>query len=147
MPSVCNNAQLSCKIRRNFALESSCLSGKVLDAISENVFCYYHVGGAGGGFYSKGQDSRHEKTGKGGEGYLNGGKGGANHGGFGGGGGLHKKNRGAGGGGGYSGGSGGADEDISCGGGGGSFNNGTNQKNECCYNSAGHGKVIITFLK
>ena len=51
-----------------------------------------------------------------------------------------------GGGGGYSGGSGGANKDISCGGGGGSFNNGTNQQNECCYNTAGHGKVIITFL-
>ena len=48
--------------------------------------------------------------------------------------------------GGYSGGSGGANKDISCGGGGGSFNNGTNQQNECCYNTAGHGKVIITFL-
>ena len=47
---------------------------------------------------------------------------------------------------GYSGGSGGANKDISCGGGGGSFNNGTNQQNECCYNTAGHGKVIITFL-
>ena len=43
-------------------------------------------------------------------------------------------------------GSGGANKDISCGGGGGSFNNGTNQQNECCYNTAGHGKVIITFL-
>ena len=49
-------------------------------------------------------------------------------------------------GGGYSGGSGGANKNISCGGGGGSFNNGTNQQNECCYNTAGHGKVIITFL-
>ena len=105
------------------------------------------IGGAGGGFSSKGQDSRLNKTGKGGEGYLNGGEGGANHGGFGGGGGLHGNNGGAGGGGGYSGGSGGVNEDISCGGGGGSFNNGTNKKNECCYNSAGHGKVIITFLK
>ena len=51
-----------------------------------------------------------------------------------------------GGGGGYSGGSGGANKNISCGGGGGSFNNGTNQQNECCYNTAGHGRVIITFL-
>ena len=44
-------------------------------------------------------------------------------------------------------GSGGVNKDISCGGGGGSFNHGTNQQNECCYNSAGHGRVIITFFK
>ena len=67
--------------------------------------------------------------------------------GFGGGGGLHTVNKGPGGGGGYTGGSGGANDDISCGGGGGSFNNGTNQQNECCYNSAGHGWVNITFLR
>ena len=38
-------------------------------------------------------------------------------------------------------------EEFSCGGGGGSFNNGTNQQNECCFNRYGHGRVIITFLQ
>ena len=28
-----------------------------------------------------------------------------------------------------------------------SFNDGTNQQNECCYNSAGHGWVNITFFQ
>ena len=32
-------------------------------------------------------------------------------------------------------------------GGGGSFNSGTNQENECCYNTAGNGKVTITFIE
>ena len=32
-------------------------------------------------------------------------------------------------------------------GGGGSFNKGTNQQNECCSNSSGHGWVNITFLR
>ena len=36
---------------------------------------------------------------------------------------------------------------FSCGGGGGSFNNGTIQHNECCFNSYEHGRVIITFLQ
>ena len=31
--------------------------------------------------------------------------------------------------------------------GGGSFNKGTNQKNECCFNLYEHGRVIITFLQ
>ena len=53
---------------------------------------------------------------------------------------------GAGGGGGYSGGSSGDDKPDSCGGGGGSYNVGTNQKNECCFKTAGHGHVTITLL-
>ena len=32
------------------------------------------------------------------------------------------------------------------GGGGGSYNAGKNQQNECCYNTAGHGQVIITLI-
>ncbi|PFX23215.1 Neurogenic locus Notch protein [Stylophora pistillata] len=102
-------------------------------------------GGDGGGFYSNGQDATSSRIG--GSGYLQGGKGGEYGGGFGGGGGFRSFNRGPGGGGGYSGGRGGSNEHISCGGGGGSFNNGTNQQNECCYNSAGHGWVHVTFLK
>lgn len=51
-----------------------------------------------------------------------------------------------GGGGGYSGGSSGRDRGDSCGGGGGSYNTGTNQQNDCCFNTAGHGHVAITFL-
>ena len=31
-------------------------------------------------------------------------------------------------------------------GGGGSYNAGKKQQNECCYNSAGHGQVTITFV-
>ncbi|XP_022794457.1 fibrillin-1-like [Stylophora pistillata] len=103
-------------------------------------------GGGGGGLYSNGQNAG-SSSGKSGKGYLKGGKGGKHRGGFGGGGGFRERNRGAGGGGGYSGGKGGADQDISCGGGGGSFNNGTNQQNECCHNSAGPGWVTITFLQ
>ena len=113
------------------------------------------VGGSGGGFYSNGEDAKISfgKGGRGGRGFLAGGEGGAHQGGFGGGGGyrlVHEIPGGgggySGGSGGYSGGSGGETKDLSCGGGGGSFNNGTNQQNECCYNTAGHGKVIITFL-
>ncbi|XP_022794480.1 loricrin-like isoform X2 [Stylophora pistillata] len=109
-------------------------------------------GGGGGGFYANGQDSTCGKQycgekGKGGSGYLQEGEGGQYGSGFGGGGGFRSGNRGPGGGGGYSGGSGGANENISCGGGGGSFNGGTNQCNECCYNSVGHGRVHITFLQ
>ena len=108
-------------------------------------------GGGGGGFYSSGLPSVAERVGKG---FLQGGEGGnaqsGNHvyGGFGGGGGAAKKNSGSGsgGGGGYSGGGGGRDEDDSCGGGGGSYNEGKDQQNECCYNTAGHGEVIITLL-
>ena len=50
-------------------------------------------------------------------------------------------------GGGYSG--GGSREGVwdTRGGGGGSFNAGTNQQNECCHNTAGHGQVTITFLQ
>jgi len=55
-------------------------------------------------------------------------------------------NKASGGGRGYSGGSGGGNEDDSCGGGGGSYNDGKGQQNECCYNTAGHGHVIITLL-
>ncbi|KXJ15758.1 Protein henna [Exaiptasia diaphana] len=47
---------------------------------------------------------------------------------------------GAGGGGGYSGGASG----DSSGGGGGSFNSGSDQSNTCCYNSHGHGYVLIS---
>ena len=35
----------------------------------------------------------------------------------------------------------------SCGGGGGSYNTGTNQQNDCCFNTAGHGQVTITLLQ
>ena len=86
--------------------------------------------------------------GEGGKGFLQGGTGGGSkwdrgHGGFGGGGG---KGQGGGGGGGYSGGSSGNNEDDSCGGGGGSYNVGKDQESDCCYNTAGHGHVIITLL-
>ncbi|XP_066021204.1 ALK tyrosine kinase receptor-like [Pocillopora verrucosa] len=104
-------------------------------------------GGGGGGFHTNGHDSTFCGGGKGGFGYHQGGKGGWHWGGFGGGGGFCTPGKGPGGGGGYSGGSGGANEHISCGGGGGSFNNGTSQFNECCYNSAGHGWVNITFFQ
>ncbi|CAH3137353.1 unnamed protein product [Pocillopora meandrina] len=98
-----------------------------------------HSGGGGGGFYSNGENSKISYGGgKGGKGFLNGGEGGAYCGGFGGGGGYRSANKIPGGGGGYSGGGGGANKDTSCGGGGGSFNNGINQQNECCYNTAGH---------
>ncbi|PFX23217.1 hypothetical protein AWC38_SpisGene12223 [Stylophora pistillata] len=112
----------------------------------------WNSGGGGGGFYKNGQDSTCKmqhcgEKGKGGLGYHQGGEGGQNRGGFGGGGGLRTENRGPGGGGGYSGGGAGANKHISCGGGGGSFNVGTNQCNECCYNSTGHGWVNITFLR
>lgn len=52
---------------------------------------------------------------------------------------------GAGGGGGYSGGSSGDNTYDSCGGGGGSYNVGKDQQSECCYNAAGHGRVIVTY--
>ncbi|XP_066020906.1 uncharacterized protein [Pocillopora verrucosa] len=100
-------------------------------------------GGGGGGFHTNGHVSKGQKA----FGYHQGGVGGMNWGGFGGGGGFCPGGKGPGGGGGYSGGSGGANEHISCGGGGGSFNNGTSQCNECCYNSAGHGWVNITFFQ
>ncbi|XP_066026855.1 uncharacterized protein [Pocillopora verrucosa] len=99
-------------------------------------------GGGGGGFHGNGRGG-----GKGGKGFLNGGKGGTYNGGFGGGGGNPAYSGGAGGGGGYSGGAGGVNEDPSCGGGGGSFNSGTNQENECCYNTAGNGRVTITLIE
>ena len=48
------------------------------------------LGGAGGGFYSNGEDSETSgRGGKGGKGFLGGGEGGAHQGGFGGGGGYH----------------------------------------------------------
>ena len=68
-------------------------------------------------------------------------------GGFGGGAGPFGNGGGAGGGGGYSGGSSGDNESDSCGGGGGSYNAGKNQLNECCYKTAGHGQVTITWFK
>ena len=90
--------------------------------------------------------------GEGGKGFLQGGVGGRAlyniaDGGFGGGAGAEGWGEGGGGGGGYSGGSSGKAARDSCGGGGGSFNDGTNQQNECCYNTAGHGQVTITFLQ
>ena len=48
---------------------------------------------------------------------------------------------------GYSGGGSGKNIVNSCGGGGGSYNAGKDKQSYCCYNTAGHGKVIITFLK
>ena len=89
--------------------------------------------------------------GEGGKGFLQGGVGGRSRyydvdGGFGGGGGPYGRARAGGGGGGYSGGSSGNVTSDSCGGGGGSYNVGTNQQNECCFNTAGHGNVTITKL-
>ncbi|XP_022808363.1 uncharacterized protein LOC111345346 [Stylophora pistillata] len=115
-------------------------------------------GGGGGGFYSSGRSGTNFNGtkgygGEGGKGFIQGGVGGrAMHndvdGGFGGGGGANGEGRGGGGGGGgYSGGSSGKNDFDSCGGGGGSYNGGDNQDNDCCYNTAGHGQVIITFLK
>ncbi|XP_068736615.1 leukocyte tyrosine kinase receptor-like [Montipora capricornis] len=111
-------------------------------------------GGGGGGFYSSGRSSKQfggsmGNGGEGGKGFLQGGVGGRASfnnivGGFGGGGGAYGSGGGAGGGGGYSGGSSGDNENDSCGGGGGSYNAGKNQQNECCYNTAGHGRVTIT---
>ncbi|PFX16148.1 Fibrillin-2, partial [Stylophora pistillata] len=95
-------------------------------------------GGGGGGFNANGGGS-----GKGGKGFLNGGKGGTSNGGFGGGGSSPAYSGGPGGGGGYSGGAGGDNDNLSCGGGGGSFNSGTNQENECCYNTAGNGRLCL----
>ena len=37
-------------------------------------------------------------------------------------------------------------EDASCGRGGGSYNIGKDQQSNCCYNTAGHGHVIVTLL-
>ncbi|XP_022807921.1 uncharacterized protein LOC111344916 [Stylophora pistillata] len=115
-------------------------------------------GGGGGGFYSSGRsgktfDGTEGEGGEGGKGFIQGGVGGRARyndvdGGFGGGGGGGGwVESGGGGGGGYSGGSSGNGEFNSCGGGGGSYNDGNNQDNECCYNTAGHGQVIITFLE
>ncbi|XP_068754978.1 uncharacterized protein [Montipora capricornis] len=111
-------------------------------------------GGGGGGFYSSGRSSKQfggsmGNGGEGGKGFLQGGVGGRawyNNavGGFGGGGGAYGRGGGAGGGGGYSGGSSGENKSDSCGGGGGSYNTGKNQQIECCYNTAGHGRVTIT---
>ncbi|XP_078382111.1 uncharacterized protein LOC144664777 [Oculina patagonica] len=113
-------------------------------------------GGGGGGFYTNGRSGKNFRGtmgfgGEGGKAFLRGGVGGrtpANKavGGFGGGGAAYGGSGGAGGGGGYSGGSSGDDEADSCGGGGASYNSGTNQQNDCCYNTAGHGNVIITSL-
>ncbi|XP_078382078.1 uncharacterized protein LOC144664745 isoform X1 [Oculina patagonica] len=109
-------------------------------------------GGGGGGFYSNGRNGNKSAIiAKGGQGFLQGGKGGNSvyknlDGGFGGGGACLPYGGGSGGGGGYSGGSSGSNGTDSCGGGGGSYNVGTNQENECCFNAAGHGYVTITFL-
>ncbi len=89
--------------------------------------------------------------GEGGKGFLQGGVGGRARtrnvvGGFGGGGGADGAGGGGAGGGGYSGGSSGRYKEDSCGGGGGSYNIGKNQQNECCYNTAGHGRVTITSI-
>ena len=53
---------------------------------------------------------------------------------------------GFGGGGGGGGRGGNSQKNWGSGGGGGSYNVGEDQQNECCYNSVGHGKVIITLL-
>ncbi|XP_015747669.1 PREDICTED: RNA-binding motif protein, X-linked-like-3 isoform X6 [Acropora digitifera] len=117
-----------------------------------------YLGGGGGGFYSSGRSSAHfggtpgTHGGEGGKGFLQGGVGGrALHngdGGFGGGAGAYGlSGGGAGGAGGYSGGGSGENEHDSCGGGGGSYNAGKYNQSYCCYNTAGHGKVIITFLQ
>ncbi|XP_022809472.1 glycine-rich protein DOT1-like [Stylophora pistillata] len=112
-------------------------------------------GGGGGGFFSSGRSGRNfngtmGEGGEGGKGFLQGGVGGRARcydidGGFGGGGGADGE-LGGGGGGGYSGGSSGHGNYDSCRGGGGSYNDGINQDNKCCYNKAGHGRVIITLL-
>ncbi|XP_073250982.1 uncharacterized protein [Porites lutea] len=112
------------------------------------------TGGGGGGFYSSGRSSRYfggsmGDGGEGGKGFLQGGVGGRSRynnvdGGFGGGGGAYGNGGGGGGGGGYSGGGSGDNIQYACGGGGGSYNAGKNQQNECCYNTAGHGRVTIT---
>ncbi|XP_044181356.1 uncharacterized PE-PGRS family protein PE_PGRS3-like isoform X2 [Acropora millepora] len=117
-----------------------------------------HAGGGGGGFASSGRSGQNFggspglTGGEGGKGFLQGGVGGRAylnnpHGGFGGGAGAYGAGGGAGGGGGYSGGGSGKNFDNSCGGGGGSYNAGKDKQSYCCYNTAGHGKVIITFLK
>ncbi|XP_066023904.1 ALK tyrosine kinase receptor-like [Pocillopora verrucosa] len=113
-------------------------------------------GGGGGGFYSSGRSGKNFNGtmgygGEGGKGFLQGGVGGESqyehvYGGFGGGGGARGWGRGGGGGGGYSGGGSGSDDFNTCGGGGGSNNVGNDQQNECCYDKAGHGQVIITLL-
>ncbi|XP_068737341.1 loricrin-like isoform X1 [Montipora capricornis] len=114
------------------------------------------MGGGGGGFYSSGRSSKDfngtsGRGGEGGKGFLQGGVGGRalrNNatGGFGGGAGASgAAGGGGGGGGGYSGGGSGKGRADSCGGGGGSYNAGKNQINECCFNTVGHGQVIITF--
>ena len=89
--------------------------------------------------------------GEGGRGFLQGGVGGRALrnkvvGGFGAGGGAYGNGGGGDGGGGYSGGGSGDNITGSCGGGGGSFNAGRDQKNECCYKTAGHGQVTIYAL-
>ncbi|KXJ15784.1 hypothetical protein AC249_AIPGENE8622 [Exaiptasia diaphana] len=115
---------------------------------------YMCQGGGGGGFYSSGRSGRNFNGsfgtgGEGGKGFLQGGVGGRSYvkdvpGGFGGGGGPYGWGGGAGGGGGYSGGACGDNNEDSSGGGGGSYNNGSDQANTCCYNSQGHGYVLIT---
>ena len=68
------------------------------------------------------------------------------HGGFGGGAGAYGNSGGGGGGAeGYSGGGSGKAISHSCGGGGGSYNVGKYQYNDCCYNTAGHGRSLSHF--
>ena len=116
------------------------------------------LGGGGGGFASSGRSGQNFGAspgftgGEGGKGFLQGGVGGRAylinaHGGFGGGAGASGKWGAGGGGGGYSGGGSGKTIHNSCGGGGGSYNAGKYKQSYCCYNAAGHGKVIITFLQ
>ncbi|XP_015747665.1 PREDICTED: uncharacterized protein LOC107327444 isoform X2 [Acropora digitifera] len=117
-----------------------------------------NAGGGGGGFVSSGRSGQNfggspgTTGGEGGKGFLQGGVGGRayynGHGGFGGGAGAFGDwGGGAGGAGGYSGGGSGENILDSCGGGGGSYNAGKYKQSYCCYNTAGHGKVIITFLQ
>ncbi|XP_020621277.1 glycine-rich protein DOT1-like [Orbicella faveolata] len=113
--------------------------------------------GGGGGFYSSGRGGTNffgniAVGGEGGKGFLLVGVGGrARHNnavrGFGGGAGAPGIVGAAGGDGGYSGGGSGDDKPDSCGGGGGSYNAGTDQQNECCFKTTGHGHVNVTLLQ
>ncbi|EDO31271.1 predicted protein [Nematostella vectensis] len=115
-----------------------------------------HVGGGGGGFYTDGSSGSnfggaYGPGGEGGKAFLNGGVGGRSvwngvPGGFGGGGGVWGNGGGGGGGGGYSGGGSGNPHYYACGGGGGSYNSGSDQRAECCFNDAGHGYVQVSLI-
>lgn len=103
-------------------------------------------GGAGGGFFTAGEDG-FASYGTGGQAYVSGGAGGTDAGGYGGGGGTSGGGGGpGGGGGGYSGGgSTGGGGQWGGGGGGGSYNIGTDQINSAGL-GAGNGEVVITEL-